>query len=48
MVYGYDTAALYEMNQAQGMNTSADGGVMKAYNIEIVPVGGLSGKQIVL
>ncbi len=46
---GYDTAALYEMNlQAQGINTSADGGIMKAYNIEIVPVGGLSGNKIVL
>lgn len=46
---GYDAAALYEMNlQAQGMNTSADGGVMKAYNIEIVPVGGLTGDKIVL
>ena len=46
---GYDTAALYEMNlQAQGINTSADGGVMKAYNIEIVPVGGLTGNKIVL
>ena len=46
---GYDTAALYEMNlQAQGINTSADGGVMKAYNIEIVPVGGLTGDKIVL
>lgn len=46
---GYDAAALYEMNlQAQGMNTSADGGVMKAYNIEIVPVGGLTDDKIVL
>lgn len=46
---GYDAAALYEMNlQAQGINTSADGGVMKAYNIEIVPVGGLTGDKIVL
>lgn len=46
---GYDAAALYEMNlQAQGINTSADGGTMKAYNIEIVPVGGLTGDKIVL
>lgn len=46
---GYDAAALYEMNlQAQGMNTSAEGGTMKAYNIEIVPVGGLTGDKIVL
>lgn len=46
---GYDAAALYEMNlQAQGMNTSADGGTMKVYNIEIVPVGGLTGDKIVL
>lgn len=46
---GYDAAALYEMNlQAQGINTSADGGTMKAYNIEIVPVGGLTGNKIVL
>jgi hypothetical protein len=35
--------ALYEMNlQAQGVNTSADGGRMALYGIEIVPIGGFS------
>jgi hypothetical protein len=39
----YKAAALYEMNlQAQGMNTSATGGVMSVYGIELKPVGGLS------
>lgn len=45
----YDDAALYEMNlQAQGINTSADGGVLRAYGIEIVPVGGLVSGKIAL
>ena len=39
----HKAAALYEMNlQAQGINTSAMGGVLSVYGIEIVPVGGLS------
>lgn len=46
---GYNAAALYEMNlQAQGLNTSAEGGIMRAYGIEIVPVGGISDDAIVL
>lgn len=46
---GYNEAALYEMNlQAQGVNTSADGGTMRVYGIEIVPVGGISDGKIVL
>lgn len=45
----YSASALYEMNlQAQGLNTSADGGVMRAYGIEIKPVGGLADDVIVL
>jgi len=39
----HKAAALYEMNlQAQGINTSAMGGVLSIYGIEIKPVGGLS------
>lgn len=41
--------SLYEMNlQAQGVNTSADGGTMSLYGIEIKPVGGLSDDNIVV
>jgi len=39
----HKAASLYEMNlQAQGINTSAMGGVLSLYGIEIKPVGGLS------
>jgi len=39
----YKAASLYEMNlQAQGMNTSATGGELSVYGIELKPVGGLS------
>lgn len=39
----HKAAALYEMNlQAQGINTSAMGGVLSIYGIEVKPVGGLS------
>ena len=39
----HKAASLYEMNlQAQGINTSAMGGVLSIYGIEIKPVGGLS------
>jgi hypothetical protein len=39
----YTAATLYEQNlQAQGVNTTADGGVLRIYGIEIKPVGGLS------
>jgi hypothetical protein len=45
----YEAAALYEMNlQAQGVNTSADSGVMKVYGIEIKPVGGLSNSNTIV
>jgi len=45
----YTAAAIYEMNlQAQGINTSAEGGVMRAYGIEIKPVGGLSADNIIV
>lgn len=45
----YSAAALYEMNlQAQGINTSAEGGILRAYGIEIKPVGGLSSDNIIV
>ena len=45
----YKAAALYEMNlQAQGMNTSATGGVMSVYGIELKPVGGLSNDNMIV
>ena len=45
----YKAASLYEMNlQAQGMNTSATGGVMRVYDIELKPVGGLSDDNIIV